>query len=171
MAIQPPRVGHRCRAEVPDGRIIDTADTLNAMRPDFLVVRHGQAGAVKLLSRKLDAHVLNGGDGKHEHPTQALADALTIRRHKGKIDGLTVAICGDIRHSRVARSNLLLLQKMGARVRLIGPPTLLPNAYEALGAEVYHRMDEGLRDVDIVMMLRLQVERMAGTLIDQHQGR
>ncbi|MGB1156837.1 MAG: aspartate carbamoyltransferase catalytic subunit [Alphaproteobacteria bacterium] len=145
--------------------LIDTADTLNAMRPDFLVVRHGQAGAVKLLSRKLDAHVLNGGDGKHEHPTQALADALTIRRHKGKIDGLTVAICGDIRHSRVARSNLLLLQKMGARVRLIGPPTLLPGAYESLGADVYHQMDEGLRDVDIVMMLRLQVERMAGTLI------
>ena len=144
---------------------IDTADTLHGTGPDFLVVRHGQAGAVKLLSRKLDAHVLNGGDGKHEHPTQALADALTIRRHKGKIDGLTVAICGDIRHSRVARSNLLLLQKMGARVRLIGPPTLLPNAYEALGAEVYHRMDEGLRDVDIVMMLRLQVERMAGPLI------
>lgn len=145
--------------------LIDTADTLNAMRPDFLVVRHGQAGAVKLLSRKLDAHVLNGGDGRHEHPTQALADALTIRRHKGKIDGLTVAICGDIRHSRVARSNLLLLQKMGARVRLIGPPTLLPGSYETLGAEIYHRMDEGLKDVDIVMMLRLQVERMAGTLI------
>ncbi|MGB1147328.1 MAG: aspartate carbamoyltransferase catalytic subunit [Alphaproteobacteria bacterium] len=145
--------------------LIDTADTLNAMRPDFLVVRHDQAGAVKLLSRKLDAHVLNGGDGKHEHPTQALADALTMRRHKGKLDGLTVAICGDIRHSRVARSNLLLLQKMGARVRLIGPPTLLPGSYGSLGADVFNSMEEGLKDVDIVMMLRLQVERMAGTYI------
>ena len=145
--------------------LIDTADTLNAMRPDFLVVRHDQAGAVKLLSRKLDAHVLNGGDGKHEHPTQALADALTMRRHKGRLDGLTVAICGDIRHSRVARSNLLLLQKMGARVRLIGPPTLLPGSYEALGADLFHSMEQGLKDVDIVMMLRLQVERMAGTFI------
>ena len=145
--------------------LIDTADTLNAMRADFLVVRHDQAGAVKLLSRKLDAHVLNGGDGKHEHPTQALADALTIRRHKGRIDGLQVAICGDIRHSRVARSNLLLLQKMGASVRLVGPPTLLPRSYENLGARLYHSMEEGLEGVDIVMMLRLQVERMAGTFI------
>ena len=146
--------------------LIDTADTLNAMRPDFLVVRHGQAGAVKLLSRKLDAHVLNGGDGKHEHPTQALADALTIRRHKGKIDGLTVAICGDIRHSRVARSNLLLLQKMGARVRLIGPPTLLPESLRSAGARrSITAWTRACSDVDIVMMLRLQVERMAGTLI------
>ena len=145
--------------------LIDTALTLNAMHPDLLVVRHPHSGAVDLLAQKVTCSVLNAGDGQHEHPTQALADALTIRRHKDKIDGLTVAICGDIRHSRVARSNLLLLQKMGARVRLIGPPALLPGAYEALGVEIYHQMDEGLRDVDIVMMLRLQVERMAGTLI------
>ena len=142
--------------------LIDTASTLNAMRPDLLVVRHGSSGAVKLLSRKVDCAVLNAGDGKHEHPTQALLDALTIRRRKGRLARLTVAICGDVLHSRVARSNIHLLNIMGARVRLIGPPTLLPSGAERLGAEVFHDMEEGLNDCDIVMMLRLQTERMHG---------
>jgi len=142
--------------------LIDTASTLNAMRPDLLVVRHGSSGAVKLLSRKVDCAVLNAGDGKHEHPTQALLDALTIRRRKGRLARLTVAICGDVLHSRVARSNIHLLNIMGARVRLIGPPTLLPSGAEKLGAEVFYDMEEGLKDCDIVMMLRLQTERMHG---------
>lgn len=142
--------------------LIDTASTLNAMRPDLLVVRHGSSGAVKLLSRKVDCAVLNAGDGKHEHPTQALLDALTIRRRKGRLARLTVAICGDVLHSRVARSNIHLLNIMGARVRLIGPPTLIPTGAEKLGAEVFYDMKEGLKDCDIVMMLRLQTERMHG---------
>jgi|TARA_R110002096_G_scaffold428927_1_gene641240 aspartate carbamoyltransferase catalytic subunit len=142
--------------------LIDTASTLNAMRPDLLVVRHGSSGAVKLLSRKVDCAVINAGDGKHEHPTQALLDALTIRRRKGRIARLTVAICGDVLHSRVARSNIHLLNIMGARVRLIGPPTLIPAGAEKLGAEVFYDMEEGLKDCDIVMMLRLQTERMHG---------
>lgn len=142
--------------------LIDTASTLNAMRPDLLVVRHGSSGAVKLLSRKVDCAVLNAGDGKHEHPTQALLDALTIRRRKGRLARLTVAICGDVLHSRVARSNIHLLNIMGARVRLIGPPTLIPSGVERLGAEVFHNMEEGLKGCDIVMMLRLQTERMHG---------
>jgi len=142
--------------------LLDTASTLNAMRPDLLVVRHGNSGAVKLLSRKVNCAVLNAGDGKHEHPTQALLDALTIRRRKGRIARLTVAICGDVLHSRVARSNIHLLNIMGARVRVIGPSTLAPASIAALGAEVYHDMKEGLKDCDIVMMLRLQTERMHG---------
>lgn len=142
--------------------LIDTASTLNAMRPDLLVVRHGSSGAVKLLSRKVDCAVINAGDGKHEHPTQALLDALTIRRRKGRLARLTVAICGDVLHSRVARSNIHLLNIMGARVRLIGPPTLMPSGAEKLGAEVFYNMEEGLKDCDIVMMLRLQTERMHG---------
>jgi len=142
--------------------LIDTASTLNAMRPDLLVVRHGSAGAVKLLSRKVDCAVINAGDGKHEHPTQALLDALTIRRRKGRLARLTVAICGDILHSRVARSNIHLLNIMGARVRLIAPPTLIPIGAEKLGAEVFHCMEEGLKGCDIIMMLRLQTERMQG---------
>ena len=142
--------------------LIDTASTLNAMRPDLLVVRHGSSGAVKLLSRKVDCAVLNAGDGKHEHPTQALLDALTIRRRKGRLARLTVAICGDVLHSRVARSNIHLLNIMGARVRLIGPPTLIPAGADKLGAEIYYDMEEGLKDCDIVMMLRLQTERMHG---------
>lgn len=142
--------------------LIDTASTLNAMRPDLLVVRHGMSGAVKLLSRKVDCAVLNAGDGKHEHPTQALLDALTIRRRKGRLARLTVAICGDVLHSRVARSNIHLLNIMGARVRLIGPPTLIPSGAERLGCEVFHNMEEGLKGCDIVMMLRLQTERMHG---------
>jgi aspartate carbamoyltransferase catalytic subunit len=142
--------------------LIDTASTLNAMRPDLLVVRHGSSGAVNLLSQKVDCAVLNAGDGKHEHPTQALLDALTIRRRKGRLARLTVAICGDVLHSRVARSNIHLLNIMGARVRLIGPPTLIPSGAERLGAEVFHNMEEGLNECDIVMMLRLQTERMHG---------
>ena len=142
--------------------LIDTAYTLNAMRPDLLVVRHGSSGAVNLLSQKVDCAVLNAGDGKHEHPTQALLDALTIRRRKGRLARLTVAICGDVLHSRVARSNIHLLNIMGARVRLIGPPTLIPSGAERLGAEVFHNMEEGLNGCDIVMMLRLQTERMHG---------
>ncbi|SHJ02785.1 aspartate carbamoyltransferase catalytic subunit [Wenxinia saemankumensis] len=146
--------------------LIDTALTLNAMRPDLLVVRHGQSGAVDLLAQKVtDCAVLNAGDGRHEHPTQALLDALTIRRRKGRLHRLSVAICGDIAHSRVARSNILLLGKMENRVRLVGPPTLIPAGAGDLGVEVYHDMREGLRDVDVVMMLRLQKERMDGGFI------
>ena len=142
--------------------LIDTASTLNAMRPDLLVVRHGSSGAVKLLSRKVDCAVLNAGDGKHEHPTQALLDALTIRRRRGRLTRLTVAICGDVLHSRVARSNIHLLNIMGARVRVIGPPTLIPSGVDKMGVEVFHDMTEGLKDCDIIMMLRLQTERMHG---------
>jgi len=140
--------------------LIDTAMTLNAMHPDVLVVRHGSSGAVKLLSEKVNCAVINAGDGRHEHPTQALLDALTIRRRRGQLDGLQVAICGDILHSRVARSNIHLLNTMGARVRLIAPKTLLPAESERLGAEVFYDMKAGLKDCDIVMMLRLQTERM-----------
>lgn len=143
--------------------LIDTAMTLNAMHPDVLVVRHPDSGAVKLLSEKVNCAVINGGDGSHEHPTQALLDALTIRRRKGRISGLLVAICGDILHSRVARSNIHLLNTMGARVRLIAPRTLIPDDVERLGVEVFHDMNEGLADCDIVMMLRLQSERMRGS--------
>ena len=145
--------------------LIDTAVTLNAMRPDILVVRHHAAGAVELLAQKVDCSVINAGDGSHEHPTQALLDALTIRRHKGKIAGLTVAICGDIKHSRVARSNILLLNALGARVRVVAPSTLLASGIERLGVEVYRSMWEGLEGADIVMMLRLQRERMSASLI------
>jgi aspartate carbamoyltransferase catalytic subunit len=145
--------------------LIDTAVTLNAMRPDLLVVRHHAAGAVQLLSQKVDCSVINAGDGSHEHPTQALLDALTIRRHKGHMDGLVVAICGDILHSRVARSNILLLNTLGARVRVVAPSTLLASGIERLGVEVYTSMWEGLVDADIVMMLRLQRERMASSLV------
>jgi aspartate carbamoyltransferase catalytic subunit len=142
--------------------LMDTAMTLNAMHPDVLVVRHPHSGAVKLLSEKVNCAVINGGDGSHEHPTQALLDALTIRRRRGTLQGLLVAICGDILHSRVARSNIHLLLAMGARVRLIAPATLIPLGIERLGAEVFHDMAEGLKDCDIVMMLRLQQERMHG---------
>ncbi len=140
--------------------LIDTAMTLNAMRPDILVIRHGAAGAVELLSQKVDCAVINAGDGAHEHPTQALLDALTIRRHKGRIEGLTIAICGDINHSRVARSNLLALTALGARVRLVAPLTLLPPAADRLGVEICTRLEAGLDGADVVMMLRLQQERM-----------
>jgi aspartate carbamoyltransferase catalytic subunit len=145
--------------------LIDTAATLNAMRPDIIVVRHHQAGAVHLLARKVDCSVINAGDGAHEHPTQALLDALTIRRNKGRIEGLVVAICGDILHSRVARSNILLLGALGARVRVIGPSTLLPPGIENMGVEVFRDMRAGLAGADIVMMLRLQRERMNGAFV------
>jgi len=146
--------------------LIDTALTLNAMRPDLLVVRHPQSGAVDLLAAKVqNCAVLNAGDGRHEHPTQALLDALTIRQRKGRLHRLSIAICGDIAHSRVARSNILLLGKMENRVRLIGPPTLMPPGIADLGCEVYQDMAEGLAGADVVMMLRLQKERMDGGFI------
>jgi aspartate carbamoyltransferase catalytic subunit len=145
--------------------LIDTAMTLNAMHPDLLVVRHQDSGAVSLLARKVDCSVINAGDGAHEHPTQGLLDALTIRRRLGRIEGLTIAICGDILHSRVARSNINLLQKMGARVRLVAPKTLLPNSIARLGPDIFHRMEEGLDGADVVMMLRLQQERMDGSFL------
>lgn len=140
--------------------LIDTAMTLNAMHPDFIVVRHPESGATQLLSEKVHCCVINGGDGSHEHPTQALLDALTIRRRVGRIEGLTVAICGDVLHSRVARSNILLLNAMGAKVRIIAPPTLMPSHPEVLGAEPFYNMRKGLVDCDIIMMLRIQTERM-----------
>jgi aspartate carbamoyltransferase catalytic subunit len=145
--------------------VIDTAMTLNAMRPDLLVVRHHAAGAVELLSQKVSCSVINAGDGSHEHPTQALLDALTIRRNKGNIAGLTVVICGDILHSRVARSNIILLSALGARVRIVAPSTLLPPYPNCLGAEVFTSMEDGLEDADIIMMLRLQLERMSGSFV------
>ena len=145
--------------------LIDTAVTLNAMRPDIIVVRHHSAGAVELLSQKVDCSVINAGDGAHQHPTQALLDALTIRRAKGRISGLTVAICGDILHSRVARSNIDVLNTLGANVRIIAPSTLLPSSPERLGVEVYTDMWKGIDGADIIMMLRLQRERMEASYV------
>jgi aspartate carbamoyltransferase catalytic subunit len=145
--------------------LLDTAATLNAMHPDLIVVRHQASGAVELLAQKVQCSVINAGDGAHEHPTQALLDALTIRRNKGDIEKLTVAICGDILHSRVARSNIVLLNTLGARVRVVAPTTLLPAGIERMGVEVFRDMRAGLTDADIVMMLRLQRERMNGSLI------
>ena len=143
--------------------LLDTATTLNAMHPDVLVVRHNCSGAARLLSQYVDAAVINAGDGRHEHPTQALLDALTIRRRIGRIEGLTVAICGDIANSRVARSNIHLLSTLGTKIRLVCPSTLLPSAIDQMGVDVYTDMESGIADADIVMMLRLQTERMAGT--------
>ncbi|MGD0865243.1 MAG: aspartate carbamoyltransferase catalytic subunit, partial [Rhizomicrobium sp.] len=145
--------------------LIDTATTLNAMRPDILVVRHQDSGAAELLARKLDCCVVNAGDGSHEHPTQALLDALTIRRRRGGFEGLIVTICGDVLHSRVARSNIVLLSKMGARVRIAAPRTLLPADADRLGVEIFTDMREALAGADIVMMLRLQHERMGGAFV------
>ncbi|MGO6905641.1 aspartate carbamoyltransferase catalytic subunit, partial [Rhizobium ruizarguesonis] len=145
--------------------LIDTAMTLNAMRPDVLVIRHSSAGAAALLAQKVSCSVVNAGDGQHEHPTQALLDALTIRRAKGKLSRIIVAICGDVLHSRVARSNILLLNAMGARVRVVAPATLLPAGIAEMGVEVFHSMQEGLKDADVVMMLRLQRERMSGAFV------
>jgi aspartate carbamoyltransferase catalytic subunit len=149
--------------------LIDTAMTLNAMHPDLLVVRHHASGAVELLAQKVDCSVINAGDGAHEHPTQALLDALTIRRNKGRIERLTVTICGDILHSRVARSNIILLNTLGARVRVVAPSTLLPPGVERFGVEVSRDMREGLKGADIVMMLRLQRERMNGSFVPSTQ--
>ena len=145
--------------------LIDTAMTLNAMHPDILVIRHKSGGAAALLAQKVSCSVVNAGDGAHEHPTQALLDALTIRRAKGRIDGLTVAICGDILHSRVARSNILSLNALGARVRAVAPTTLLPNEIDNMSVDVFTNMQEGIKDADVVMMLRLQRERMSGAFI------
>ncbi len=145
--------------------LIDTAMTLNAMHPDAIAVRHGESGAVHLLARKVNCSVINAGDGWHEHPTQALLDALTIVKRRSELKGLTVAICGDILHSRVARSNIKLLNKMGARVRIIAPPTLMPSSPESFGAEVFYDMRKGLEGCDIIMMLRLQLERMSGSFV------
>jgi aspartate carbamoyltransferase catalytic subunit len=149
--------------------LLDTAMTLNAMRPDLIVVRHHASGAVELLARKVDCSVINAGDGAHEHPTQALLDALTIRRSKGRIEGLAVAICGDILHSRVARSNIILLITLGARVRVVAPSTLLPPGIERFGVSVFRDMREGLHGADIIMMLRLQRERMNGSFVPSSQ--
>jgi len=145
--------------------LIDTATTLNAMHCDLLVVRHAASGAPALLAQKVEASVINAGDGTHEHPTQALLDALTIRRRLGGLQGLTVAICGDVLHSRVARSNIFLLSAMGSQVRLVGPPTLMPAQAERLGVTVFHDMAAGLAGADVVMMLRLQQERMTRGLV------
>ncbi|MCO6390350.1 aspartate carbamoyltransferase catalytic subunit [Aliihoeflea aestuarii] len=145
--------------------LIDTAMTLNAMRPDILIIRHSAAGAAALLAQKVGCAVVNAGDGAHEHPTQALLDALTIRRARGRIAGLTVAICGDVLHSRVARSNIVLLNALGARVRVAAPSTLLPSGIEQMGVERFARLEDALADADVVMMLRLQRERMAGAFV------
>jgi aspartate carbamoyltransferase catalytic subunit len=145
--------------------LIDTAMTLNAMQPDLLVIRHASSGAAALLAQKVGCSVINAGDGQHQHPTQALLDALSIRRAFGKIEGLTVAICGDVAHSRVARSNVAMLQTLGARVHLVGPPTLMPSGVDRWGAEVFHDMRKGIEGCDLVMMLRLQLERMNGAFV------
>ena len=145
--------------------LIDTAMTLNAMDPDILIVRHNMSGVPYLLSEKVNCSVINAGDGSNEHPTQALLDALTIKRHKKKISGLEVAILGDVLHSRVARSNIYLLNKLGAKIRVICPPTLLPPKIEELGVKVFKSLEDGLKEVDIIMVLRIQKERMSGSFV------
>ncbi|QUT07432.1 aspartate carbamoyltransferase catalytic subunit [Sphingobium phenoxybenzoativorans] len=157
---------HAATSSVKKGEtLIDTAVTLNAMRADVIVIRHGSSGAVRLIADKVDCPVLNAGDGWHEHPTQALLDALTIRRRKGGFEGLVVAICGDVLHSRVARSNMLCLAALGAQVRAVAPPTLMPECVEAMGATPFTDFNAGLDGADVVMMLRLQNERMDGAFI------
>lgn len=157
---------HAAQSSVKKGEtLIDTAMTLNAMQADVIVIRHGSSGAVQLIADKVDCPVLNAGDGWHEHPTQALLDALTIRRRKGRIEGLKVAICGDILHSRVARSNIIGLSTLGAEVRAIAPATLMPSAIDQMGALPFTDFNAGLKDADVVMMLRLQNERMDGAFI------
>jgi len=157
---------HAATSSVKKGEtLIDTAVTLNAMRADVIVIRHGSSGAVRLIADKVDCPVLNAGDGWHEHPTQALLDALTIRRRKGGFEGLIVGICGDVLHSRVARSNMLCLAALGAQVRAIAPPTLMPECVEAMGATRFTDFNAGLEGADVVMMLRLQNERMDGAFI------
>lgn len=141
--------------------LIDTALTVQALGADFIVIRHSSAGVPHLLAKKLTASVINAGDGTNEHPTQALLDAFTIKDKKGNIEGLYVVIVGDILHSRVAKSNIYSLTKLGAQVRLIGPPTLIPKEVEELGVKVFHHMEEGLKDADVVMMLRIQMERQS----------
>lgn len=139
--------------------LIDTALTVQALGADFIIIRHSSAGVPHLLARKLRASVINAGDGTNEHPTQALLDAFTIREKKNKIQDLNIAIVGDIMHSRVAKSNIYSLTKLGAKIRLIGPPTLIPKEMEEIGIGVFHNIEEGLKDVDVVMMLRIQMER------------
>ena len=157
---------HAAQSSTKKGEtLIDTAMTLNAMRADAIVIRHGSSGAVNLISEKVDCPVLNAGDGTHEHPTQALLDALTMKRRKGRIDGLVVTICGDILHSRVARSNMLCLTTLGAQVRVVAPPALMPEGVELFGVQPFHRFDDALPGSDVVMMLRLQNERMQGDFI------
>ena len=164
---------HAAQSSVKKGEtLIDTAITLNAMRADAIVIRHGSSGATGLIADKVDCPVLNAGDGQHEHPTQALLDALALRHslcERGEaaddFTGLKIVICGDILHSRVARSNLLCLQALGATVRLCAPPALMPTGVEAMGAEVFHDFDAALDGADVVMMLRLQTERMSGQFI------
>jgi len=164
---------HAAQSSVKKGEtLIDTAVTLNAMRADAIVIRHGSSGAVDLIASKVDCPVLNAGDGQHEHPTQALLDALALRhalRERGEkaddFTGLTITICGDILHSRVARSNILCLQALGASVRLCAPPALMPDGVEAIGAQPFYNFDEALAGSDVVMMLRLQNERMQGQFI------
>ena len=145
--------------------LIDTAMTLNAMHPDVIVVRHQDSGACNLLSQKVNCSVINAGDGRREHPTQALLDALTILNRREKIQGLKIAICGDILHSRVARSNIYLLNMLGAQVNVIAPSTLMPKKISKLGVNKFNNMEKGLKDCDIVMMLRLQNERMEGSFL------
>jgi len=144
--------------------LLDTARNLAAMRPDAIILRHNASGAPHFLAARLDCPIINAGDGSHEHPTQALLDALTIREHKGRLEGLTVAIVGDILHSRVARSNIFAMQKMGMQVRVCGPPTLLPRYVESLGVEKFLRVEQAIADVDVIMMLRIQRERMGAGL-------
>ena len=147
--------------------LLDTAKNLEALRADALVIRHSSSGAAAFLAKRLGCAILNGGDGAHEHPTQALLDAFTIRKAKGRLDGLSVAICGDIAHSRVARSNAILLGKKGAEVRFAGPKTMLPRNAEVLGptVKVMSRFEEALEGADVVMMLRIQTERLAGAMM------
>ena len=145
--------------------LIDTAMTLNAMNPDILIVRHNMSGVPYLLSEKVNCSVINAGDGSNEHPTQALLDALTIIRHKKRITNLEVAIMGDVLHSRVARSNIYLLNKLKANVRVISPPTLLPAGIEKMDVKIYKNIHEGLENVDIIMVLRIQKERMEGSFV------
>jgi aspartate carbamoyltransferase catalytic subunit len=139
--------------------LIDTARTVQALGADFIIIRHSSSGVPHLLSKKLRASVINAGDGTNEHPTQALLDAFTIKEKKGKIEGLTIAIVGDIAHSRVAKSNIYCLTKLDARVRLIGPSTLIPDEIKGMGIDVFHKMEDGLNNVDVLMMLRIQMER------------
>ncbi|MBN1606325.1 MAG: aspartate carbamoyltransferase catalytic subunit [Polyangiaceae bacterium] len=143
----------------------DTIRTLDAMHADVVVIRHSVSGAPHYISSRTRASIINAGDGMHEHPTQALLDAFTMLRHKRRIEGLTVAICGDIAHSRVARSNALLLGMLGAHVRLAGPRTLLPHRADAWGADVFDRLEPALADADVVMMLRIQQERLGACLL------
>jgi aspartate carbamoyltransferase catalytic subunit len=157
---------HAAQSSVKKGEtLIDTAVTLNAMRADVIVIRHQSSGAVRLIADMVDCPVLNAGDGRHEHPTQALLDALTIRTRKGSVEGQVVVICGDILHSRVARSNMLCLTSLGAEVRVVAPPTLMPAEVERFSVQPYYDFNAALKEADVVMMLRLQNERMDGAFI------